>query len=184
MKHPHNTDNHTSNNAYQMTSKEELIRYLHQCLFCPPKSTLLKATLRGLSTEAVQKYLPDSCPATDKGHMKRQQKGIKSTKDKINNTLEQIETAQCMNPPEEKERMNKIFTTLGYVDKKRGTIYADLNGKFPITSIHGITAMFIMYDWTSSAIIATPIKEAKAETIVECFKKNITSFFKRGFKSV
>ena len=28
----HNTDNHTANNAYQMTSKEELIRYLHQCL--------------------------------------------------------------------------------------------------------------------------------------------------------
>ena len=33
---PHNTDNHTANNAYQMMSKEELIRYLHQCIFCPP----------------------------------------------------------------------------------------------------------------------------------------------------
>ena len=41
-----------------------------------------------------------------------------------------------MNPPEEKERMNQIFMTLGYVDKKEGTIYADLTGKFPITSIH------------------------------------------------
>ena len=83
-----------------MTSKEELIRYLHQCLFCPPKQTLLKAiknnqlaTWTGLTTEAVQKCLPDSCPATDKGHMKRQQKGIISTKDKINDALEQIETA-------------------------------------------------------------------------------------------
>ena len=33
----HITDNHTANNAYQMTSKEELIRYLYQCLFCPSK---------------------------------------------------------------------------------------------------------------------------------------------------
>ena len=38
-----NTDNHTANNAYQMTPKEELMRYLHQCLFSPPKSKLLKA---------------------------------------------------------------------------------------------------------------------------------------------
>ena len=143
---------HTANNAYQMTSKEELIRYLHQCLFCPPKSTLLKAiknnqleTWPGLTEEAFQKYLPDSCLVTDKGHMKRQKKGIRSTKDKIKDALENIETAQCMNPPEERERMNQIFMTLGYVDKKEETIYADLTRKFPITSIHGMTAMFIMY---------------------------------------
>ena len=51
-----------------------------------------------------------------------------------------------MNPPEEKERMNQIFTTLGYVDKKGGTIYAYLTGKFPITIIDGMTEMFIMYE--------------------------------------
>ena len=63
-----------------------------------------------------------------------------------------------MNPPEEKERMNQIFMTLGYVDNKRGTIYADLTVKFPVTSIHGMTVMFIMYDWTYNAILATPMK--------------------------
>ena len=31
--------------------------------------------------------------------------------------------------------MNQIFMTLGYVDKKEGTIYADLTGN-PITSIN------------------------------------------------
>ena len=116
--------------------------------------------------------------------MKRQQKGIISTKDKIKDALENIKTAGCMNPPEERERMNQIFMTLGYVDKKEGTINADLTGKFPITSIHVMTAMFIMYDWTSNAILATQTKEAKAETIVECFKKNITYLSNRGFKSV
>ena len=30
-------------NAYAITSKRELITYLHQCLFCPPKKTLLAA---------------------------------------------------------------------------------------------------------------------------------------------
>ena len=79
-----------------------------------------------------------------------------------------------MNPPEERERMKQIFMTLGYVDKKEGKIYADLTGKLPITSIHGITAMFVMYDWTTNAILETPLKEAKSETIVECLKNNIT----------
>ena len=65
--------------------------------------------------------------------MKRQRKVVRSTTDKIKDALEQIETARCMNPPEEQERMNQIFMTLGYVDKKEGTIYADLTGKFPIT---------------------------------------------------
>ena len=74
-----------------------------------------------------------------------------------------------MNPPEEREETNQIFMTLGYMDKKEGKIYADLPRKFPITSIHRMTEMFIMYDWTSTTIIATPIKETKAETIVECF---------------
>ena len=103
--------------------------------------------------------------------MNRQQKGIRSTKDKIKDALENIETERCMNPPEERERMNQIFMTLGYVDKKEGTIYADLKGELPITSIHGMAAMFIMYDWTSNTILATPIKKAKAETIVECLKR-------------
>ena len=68
--------------------------------FCPPKSTLLKAirtiqstTWPGLTTEAVQKYLPESCLATEKWHMKRQRKGIISTTDK-KDALEQIETAR------------------------------------------------------------------------------------------
>ena len=65
-----------------------------------------------------------------------------------------------MNPPEEQEIMKQIFMTLGYVDKNEGTIYSDLTVKFPITSIHGMTAMFIMYGWTSNAILATPIKYA------------------------
>ena len=37
-----------------------------------------------------------------------------------------------MNPPEEKEIMNQIFMTLGYVYKKEGTIYAALTVNFQI----------------------------------------------------
>eukprot|EP00978_Attheya_sp_CCMP212_P021045 scaffold61041_cov42-Attheya_sp.AAC.1 len=54
---------HQVNNAYHMSTKQELIQYLHQSLFCPPpKRTLLKAiknnqltTWPGLTKEAVEK---------------------------------------------------------------------------------------------------------------------------------
>ena len=47
-----------------------------------------------------------------------------------------------------------------------------------------MTAMFIIYDWTSNAILATPIKEEKAEKVVECFKKNMKYLSKRRFRLV
>ena len=79
-----------------------------------------------------------------------------------------------MNPPQEQEKWNQLFMTMGIINKKEGTIYADLTGIFPITSMNGMQAIFITYDWTKNAILATPIKHAKSETIVECFKQNIT----------
>ena len=59
------------------------------------------------------------------------------------------------------------------INKKDGTIYADLTGKFPITSINGMQALFIMYDLTTNAILATSIKDARADTIVEYFRQNV-----------
>ena len=56
----------TALSAYTMTPKRDLITYLHQCLFSPPKRTLLKAihnnqlvTWPGLTTKSVSKYLDD-----------------------------------------------------------------------------------------------------------------------------
>ena len=79
----HGTKEHMAANAYTMTSKEALIRYLYQCLLSPTKKTLVKAIENnqlniwpGLTAEAVRKHLPDSAPATDKGHLKRQRKVI------------------------------------------------------------------------------------------------------------
>ena len=72
-----------------MTSKASLNQYLHQATFSPPKATFLKAlqnnqfvTWPGLTVKAVQKYLPESSPATDKGHMKRQKKALEAQKRK------------------------------------------------------------------------------------------------------
>ena len=66
-----------AHNAYAITSKARPIQYLHQAAFITPKATVLKAvhnnqfvTWPGITVNAVKKYLPDSSPTTDKGHMK------------------------------------------------------------------------------------------------------------------
>ena len=134
-----------------MTSKASLIQYLHQASFSPPKATLFKAlhnnqfaTWSGLTVKAVQKYLPDSSPATDKGHMKQQEQGIRSTKNKIMTALETIETARDMNPPMEKETTNQIFVYHAVLEPESGTIYVNYTGNLPIRSMEGNTAIFIL----------------------------------------
>ena len=74
-------------NAYHITSKGDLIRYLHQRLFCPSKQKLIKSIQNnqipkwpGLTATAVDKYLLNGSPSTDKDHMKRKIKGIRTTK--------------------------------------------------------------------------------------------------------
>ena len=90
--------NKYTGNAYQITSKGDLIWYLRQCLLLPPKQRLIKviwnnqlATFPGLTLKAVENYPPDSSPAIDKGHMKLQQNIIRTTQDKLNEKLNVIE---------------------------------------------------------------------------------------------
>ena len=115
-----------THNAYAMTSKASLVQCLNQAAFSPPKATLLKSvnnnqfvTWPGLTVKAVKIYLPDFSPATDKGHMKQQKQGIRSTKEKIMMALSTIETARDINPPIEKETQNQIFLTMLYWNQKQ-----------------------------------------------------------------
>jgi len=96
--------------------------------------------------------------------------------------LESIETEREFHPPMEKEKFNQLFCFVGMIDKKDGTIYVDNTGNFPITSIDGMKAVFILYDWTSNAILATPIATATDEQMIKAFKDNINYLRSRGFK--
>ena len=87
--------------------------------------------------------------------------------------LSTIESARDINPPMEKEINNQIFVYHAVLEPKAGTIYFDYTGSFPIHSMEGDTAIFILYDWSSNAILATPVEKLKNETTVAAFKTNI-----------
>ena len=79
--------NHAYSKQFLCNLKRALIKLLHKCLFSPPNTTLIKAcednqftTWPGLTADAVKNNYPGHSPVTDKGHMKYQRQGLRSTK--------------------------------------------------------------------------------------------------------
>ena len=108
-----------------MSCKESLIKYIYQCLFFPPKQTLIAniknnklTTWPGPTIIAVERYLPTHAPATDKGHMKRHKKGIQSMKQKLKENLESIEVKRCINPLLEQEKWINCLRALYILTRK------------------------------------------------------------------
>ena len=73
-------------NAYEMTTKRDLVQYLHCCAGFPVVSTWTRAiqagyfaTWPGLTVELVRKHLPKSL-ATTKGHLRADRQNVRSTK--------------------------------------------------------------------------------------------------------
>ena len=159
-------------------------------MFCSPKPRLVTAiknnqltTWSDLIARAVKKYPPNHAPATDKGHTKRHKKGIQSTKQKTKDDLESIEVNRCINPPLEQEKTNQLFVSLAYEDTQDDIIYTDLTGNFPVRSIDGYTTFFLLYDWTTNAVLETPIEDTTDESTVAEFKENIEYLAEKGFSS-
>ena len=47
----------------------------------------------------------------------------------------------------------------------------------------GMVAIFIIYNWTTNEILATPVKTLAEETIVRCFKQKITHLYKKRIQT-
>ena len=108
----------------------------------------------------------------------------KKRKERIKDASEKIELDRDINPPLENEKNNQIFCYNRRINTKYGIIYVEFTGKFPIRSMDGMVAIFIIYDWKTNAILATPVKNMTEKTIASYFKQKITYLTKRGFKPI
>ena len=62
-------------------------------------------------------------------------------------------TSTCL----KKMKNNQIFCYNRIINTKDGTVYVDFTRDFPIRSMDGMVEIFIVYDWTTNAILATPV---------------------------
>ena len=52
-----------------------------------------------------------------------------------------------------------------------GKVYSDQTGNFKCVSSQGSNSIVLMYDYDSNAILAEPIKNRKAESILAAYEK-------------
>ena len=78
---------------------------------------------------------------------------------------------------------NQIFCYNGRINKKDSTIYVDFTGRFPIRSMDGLVSIFIIYDWTTNAVLEKPVKNMAEETTVSCFKQQIIYLYKKRLQT-
>ena len=152
---------------------KNIIEFFHAAMFSPANSTLYKAlqlqyitNIPGVTAAAFKKYAPFS-PATIKGHLDQTRQNNWSTK----KNTESTETYDELFPiqlTENNVNANYCYTT---IYEPTGKVYSDQSGNFKYVSTKGNTALVIMYDYDSNAILAEPIGNRKATTLLAATRK-------------
>ena len=151
--------NASVNSIYECENKEQLIQYYHASLGSHPKNTLIAAAdagyLRGcpgLDSTSIRKHIGIEV-ATEMGHMKQVQKGVRSTRTnskrgrpKLHAEIERVEAAADAMAIPSQEPSNAdthvVFMTTQCTD---GYIASDQTGMFPRISSKGMKYVCIFF---------------------------------------
>ena len=142
--------------------------------------------------------VPQSEPATAKGHMKRPCHGIRSTtpkksKDGTNppgqalvlapiqqytapriipiKAWANLDSGPTLIADDHDNAIANVFCCGAFADKNPGIVYHDMTGNFPIMSLDGNVFYFIMYHYESNSILATAIDGLDDKTIFAAYKQ-------------
>ena len=165
-----------ANKTIGTNTTKNIVEFFHAAMFSPTNSTLYKAlklnyitNIPGLSADSFKKYAPFSA-ATIKGHLDQTRQNIRSTKnDKTEHDTEsETELFPIQLTQNDNIQANYCYTT---IYEPTGKVYSDQTGNFKYVSSKGNKSLVIMYDYDSNAILAEPISNRKAGTILEATKK-------------
>jgi hypothetical protein len=125
-----------ANYIFDLPNTLQSLLYHHTSAEFPPKETFLAAVQAGnyatwpsLTTMLILKHFSNS-DKTQKGHMKGQRKGVRSTKVSAP-VMIKVEPGTANSPPPTIKKHYNIFVV---VYKLSDTVHTDQTGVFPITS--------------------------------------------------
>jgi hypothetical protein len=151
-----------ANNVYSLPSIQQCIKYLHAAAGFPVKETWLDAikagnyvTWPGLTAAAVQKHFSDS-DETQKGHMKKQRQGVRSTKLKDDKTSQENNNHTDQTP----KKMRDVYIKIHNAAK---TMHSDQTGRFPATSSRGNQYVMVLVEVDGNYIDAEPLKNKRKD---------------------
>ena len=158
---------HTANAAIGAATPADLVAFAHAAMFSPVVSTMAEAMrhgylspFAGLTLARLQQHPPQSI-AMHKGHMDQDRMNTRSTK-KAPGKEEPFPAAT-----EDETPTQACYTALM---EPTGQTYIDLTGKFVAASSMGNNYILIIYDYDSNAILAIPLKNRRAESILQAYK--------------
>ena len=161
-------------NVHNLPSISQTIKYHHASAGYPVEDTWTKAINAGnyttwpcLTSVAVRKHFPES-DETQKGHMKRQRQGVRSTK-VLESIPEEENTATETNdspiPPKPK-KMKDVYIKIHMASE---TMYTDQPGRFPATSSSGNQYIMVLVEVDGNYIDAEPMKNRSAGAMIKAY---------------
>ena len=130
-------------------------------------------TCPGNNTIDVAKHLTPTI-ATAKGHLDRKQKNIKSTQ-------KETEEGKLDTTSGQEDKNEDVFIAFLAADTN-GTVYTDLSGKLPVTSISGHKYVMVLYHDDSNGIIFRPMKNRSSIEAMRVYKDMYDYLKARNFK--
>ena len=152
-----------SNNVHILSTKSDIMKYLHQASFSPVVSTWTNAIIAGLFTTCpglnstiVRKHLPKIL-ATAKGHLRQDRQNVQSSRN--TSPASTISKPPAMTTPPLPSQEPKVRTQMAYLQTIyfTGKVSTDQTGHFPNTSSLRSKYLMVLYDHDSNAILAEPL---------------------------
>ena len=170
-------------NVFELRTQPEIVRYYHAAAGFPTKATWLKAIKNnqysswpGLTPEIVDKHVPES-EETQKGHMKKQKAGIRSTSKQL---IEPEDDGLQPPQPRQKKLKDIMVKVINTNDELAMKIYIDQTGRFPKTSVKGNQYIMVLCEIDSSGILVEPLRNKSAGEMTRAFQFLIDRLRKRG----
>jgi len=164
-----------ANAAVGSASPADLIAFAHAALFSPVLSTLAEALhhghipeFAGLTLDALQKYPPQS-EAMIKGHLDQTHMNQRSTKLPSKTASSSPPHNTDAFPPALEHGDHTHFCYAAMI-APAGQTHMDLTGKFVAPSSAGNNYILIVYDYDSNGILAVPLPNWHAESILQAYQ--------------
>ena len=168
--------NHSINIILRTDKKSsDLAQFHHGSCNSPKSDTFVKGirnnyftTWPGLTPELITKHLPPTI-ATELGHLKQEQQGLRSTKNILPPTINHITEEECFFPsydPSYRRTNDCVYMIYSTSDKA----FMDLTGRFPYRSTRGNEYILNCYHYDSNTILGQPLKNRQAATITKAWQ--------------
>ena len=161
-------------NVYNLPSISQMFKYHHASAGYPVEDTWIMAinagnfaTWPGITSAAIQKHFPES-DKMQKGHMKRQWQGVRSTKvlESIPEEENRATEAKDSPTPPKPKKMKDVYIKIHMASK---TMYTDQPGRFPATSSSGNQYIMVLVEVDGNYINAEPMKNRSAGSMIKAY---------------